>query len=224
MNKVKIPMSNVKITDKRIRASVMTEEEYERLKKSIKQTGLRNPIIVTQDLELIAGWLRLKAFSEIHEEEPNNEDFFGIETLIVLPKEEMEDLKLDFVDGRASDYMRDTACDRLSIIYDPKIFKDKKLYEFLGINKKELKNRIAVGKSIRIGILKDKNSFIESYKRKHYNHTEAFLRFNALLSMEKPVEKEDDREIFGRKREKLVFEKHENEENKEEGFEINDWL
>ena len=128
MREVRLAMENIKITKKRIRKTEKTLEDYEILKKSIKTLGMSNPIIVTQGLELIDGFWRLKIFKELHEENPQNVEFYDIPTLVVYPQEEVEALKRDFFQG--TDYMRDTAIDRLNILYDPRLFDDKKIHEF----------------------------------------------------------------------------------------------
>jgi len=169
MRQVRLPMKNIKVTDNRIRGSKKTDEEYAQLKKSIKQLGLSNPVIVTTDLELISGFWRLKAFIELHNEEPDNEGYLDIPTLIVTPKEEAEDLKIDFMDGKSSDYMRDTAVDRLNIIYEPIEFKDKPLYEFLDISKTEFEHRLKIGQKIRRQDFSD--GMIEKYRKDIFTHS-----------------------------------------------------
>lgn len=149
MRKVRLPMKNIKVTENRIRVSQKTDDEYNRLKNSIRQLGLSVHIIVTDNLELVSGFYRLKAFIELNNEDPTNEAFLDIPTLIVSTKEEAEDLKIDFMDGRATDYMRDTAVDRLFMVYKPIEFRDIPLHEFLKISNVELIHRLEVGEAIR---------------------------------------------------------------------------
>ena len=171
MRQVRLPMKNIKLTENRIRASVKTDDEYNKLKKSIKQLGMSNPIIVTTNLELIAGFWRLKSFIELHNAEPDNEAFMDIPTLIVNGKEESEDLKIDFVDGRSTDYMRDTAVDRLDMVYESIEFRDKPLHEFLEISEVELEHRLEIGQALR------KGEFPEDITNKYIkgNFTHSFL-------------------------------------------------
>lgn len=176
-------MKNIKVAENRIRVSQKTDNEYNRLKNSIKQLGLSVPIIVTTDLELVSGFYRLKAFIELKEEEPTNEAFIDIPTLIVSGKEEAEDLKIDFMDGRSTDYMRDTAVDRLFMVYKPIEFHDKPLHEFLEISNVELLHRLEIGEALRIKELPDE--MIEKYRRGALTHS--FL-YNWMENREKEVE------------------------------------
>jgi hypothetical protein len=199
MRQVRLPMENIKVTENRIRRSKRTPEEYQVFKKSIKTLGLSNPIIVTHNLELIAGYWRLKVFKELHEEDPNNVEFYDIPTIIVAPKEEVEDLKIDFTTG--TDYMKDTAVDRLNMIYDPKQFGKKELNEFLGITKSDLAHRLDVGIAIRNGKLDDIIK-LEDYKREKINHDFVY----GLLLLQKEVDDYNE-EVYDKKE-----------------FNINDWL
>ena len=169
MRQVRLPMKNIKVTDKRIRISHKTDEEYAKLKKSIKQLGLSNPIIVTTNLELIGGFWRLKVFIDLHNDDPTNEAFLDIPTLIVSGKEESEDLKMDFMDGYATDFMRDTAVDRLDMIYDPREFHDKLLHEYLEISEIELEHRLEIGRAVRSGEFQV--DVIEKYRNGKFTHS-----------------------------------------------------
>ena len=171
MRQVRLAMENIKITKTRIRKVEKTPEEYEILKKSIKRLGLSNPIIVTQRLELIDGFYRLKIFKELHEEDPRNVEFYDIPTLVVLPREEVEALKRDFFQG--TDYMRDTAIDRLNILYDPRLFDGKEIHEYLGIPQLEFEHRLEIGDAIRDNL----DSFLfEDYRKEQINHEELYAR------------------------------------------------
>lgn len=190
MRQVRLPMKNIKLTDKRVRAKKKTDEEYTKLKKAIKQLGLSNPIIVNTDLELIDGFWRLKAFIELHNDDPSNEGFLDIPTIIVNAKEEVEDLKLDVVDGRATDYMRDTAIDRMNMIYDPREFRDKALHEYLELPEVELQHRLELGEAIR----KDKiaEEMLEKYKSGILSHAFLYNRWKE----DTVKEEESDEEFF----------------------------
>ena len=161
-------MQNIKVTDNRIRKTYKTPEEFKQLKKSIKQVGLSNPILVSTNLELLGGFWRLKAFIEIHDEEPDNEGFIDIPTIIVTEKEEVEDLKMDFIDGRTNDYIRDTAVDRMNMIYNPLEFEDKKLHEYLGITEVEFEHRLEIGRALRMDLIPQET--IEKYRKGVFDH------------------------------------------------------
>ena len=170
MREVRLAMENIKVTGKRIRKSKKTPEEYETLKKSIKTLGMSNPIIVTQRLELIDGFWRLKIFKELHEENPQNIEFYDIPTLVVYPQEEVEALKRDFFQG--TDFMRDTAIDRLNMLYKPELFNKKEIHEYLGIPKLEFEHRLEIGEAIR----ESDSILFEDYKNEKITHEELYAR------------------------------------------------
>ena len=142
-------------------------------------------------MELIGGYWRLKAFIELHEEYPDEIAFLDIPTLIVTNRDEMEDLKLDFLDGRSSDYMRDTACDRLNTIYDKKQYRDKPLHEFLDINEEELAHRVEVGVSIREGLID--GDLLKQYKQNVISH-HAVYELLQTATKEEVVEEAEEEE------------------------------
>lgn len=213
-------MKNIKVIENRIRVSQKTDEEYDRLKNSIKQLGLSVPIIVTTDLELVSGFYRLKAFIELKEEEPTNEAFIDIPTLIVSAKEEVDDLRIDFMDGRATDYMRDTAVDRLTMVYNPIEFRDRPLHEFLEISEVELGHRLELGEAIRNKILPE--GLIESYKNGIYTHSFLYSRWEEGLNPELPYEEgivEEKPPVSGITIGEPIITKKETKK-----FDVNEWI
>ena len=218
MRKVRLPMKNIKVTEDRIRTSEKTDDEYNRLKNSIKQLGLSVPIIVTTNLELVSGFYRLKAFIELEKEDPTNEAFIDIPTLIVSAKEEVDDLRIDFMDGRATDYMRDTAVDRLTMIYNPIEFRDRSLHEFLEISEVELGHRLEIGEALRNKELPDE--IIEKYRNGVFTHS--FL-YNWMKEHEKPRVWAGEVPLTYANEEKGDFKQIEIKE-KEKNFDVNDWI
>ena len=72
---MEINIDAIVIKNNRIRTGLQSEDHYARIKKSIASIGLKHPIILNEKRELVNGFLRLKAYRELHEEEKKKLDY-----------------------------------------------------------------------------------------------------------------------------------------------------
>lgn len=87
-----IDIDKIIIPKDRIRVKQEKQEEFDRLKDSIKKLGLIHPILINQDYQLIAGYRRLTAFKELAQDDPQ---FQTIRCSIVDYREEKLELEAE---------------------------------------------------------------------------------------------------------------------------------
>ncbi len=116
----------VKIKDIRIGKRVRKDlGDLSNLKKSIKKHGLLNPVLLTADNELIAGYRRLTAARELGYEE--------IEAKIIDPKDNIEFLEMEMEENMIrKDFSQDELLDGMKkkkSLVSPNIF--QRIWNFI---------------------------------------------------------------------------------------------
>jgi len=174
---MKINIKAVIVKDNRIRCGLQDEDHKARVKNSISKIGIKHPILLNDDKELVNGFLRLSIYKELHEEErgklryieslPDEKERgmlikkFGefiyerIPYEIISSKDEIEDLKKELLETW---YMREfegyrvsTALDRLNILYDDEDKFFLEIEEHLKVSKLEIESFLKIGRDIRNG-------------------------------------------------------------------------
>lgn len=116
MRKTEVALVALTFPTNRVNKSLKDEEEYLRLKDSIRVLGQSTRIMVTEDLEVLDGGLRVKAIKELAKEQPDYEGWKRIDAFIVNKNEEIAELNRLLEKG--NEYEQDIARYRLSQITD----------------------------------------------------------------------------------------------------------
>jgi len=225
---MEINIDAVVVKNNRIRTGLWSDDHYARVKKSIASIGLKNPIMINENRELVNGLLRLKIYKELHQEEldklryikslPDEKERdllvkkFGsyiydkISYEVIETEQEKEDLKNELLE---SWYMREyegykvsTALDRLNILYDDRKKFLIELSAHLNTTQEEIESFLKIGEDIRNGQF-DKIKVL-LYKNKS-------ITSDALYNIEKFEEQ-------------IILEEEEEIEEVIEEFDLGDWL